>query len=860
MIGDLLTQEEIDRLLHGCCATHGPVAADQPSPASETVAPQSQENDDWVDLLDDPDELYQLAFANDTIGLTAYQHYFAQQGTHDVFAKTAALVLFDTELRSFVTTRQFDASLKSVCVKARKRIIPKRSSIPVEQITKLIDLVNTRDEPLLLQTLFKQFHNTVKIITGFQPAHIDFLLEELQRLPADITLVDALALLGSLSASLKFYSDARKRVKKGISFIVQCKEFAPDIINACFRSSSHTRHGDSGINRLLSDLYKTASSFGSKSFYTTLQIAIEHTGVLPAEFVAWIEQTNAHPHDDIAAHEKFMVFLADAIQITVSRSSQVVSFAAIAGGITEFVDTCRAACLPLNEELFAAFIATDKSKRSTFLANVHSSSQKILYSSEDIAASNPLAGFLCVCHTLISYYQYKEVCATLANFTMDRQNGHFTARAFALAVYKTKQQATNRHPQALGKLALAFENALSGALDFSSSQRKVQQNIETITKHLQKLPNKARKVQEMLLGSLNLTMTLFNDKHLTKQQTNAPMIVALTLVGSSNKALAYLTRLAGELFFREIIVYSTRTTALLEELNDLESDLGVFSCQQIAALCEVLGDCLDDAIEKGLDILWPKQAAFPMLLEQLTSHHKCWQAIQRSLPHNTTPAREMLKSMIIREFRNFWNYASLREELDVVQRTQTHTCKVSFVPAKTALDGFFGHIGETCLANCHHAILRPDFINVRIIDCEHHLWAGVIHVLLVYYQHQPAILLAGVEPCASLVAQIDNQALWAAVKTWAFDFAKQNQCHWVLQTINAAATSNRPLLADIIAQDFAGKETVMLDHELSFPGISEEMRQHYHGTKMTDYIRQLRQANDEYCFNVSACVVLGRIR
>lgn len=807
--------------------------------------------DDSSDVLKCSVPYAEESFANDV-----YYRNFVAEGNPDIYAKIVSTFIFDAEkLENLLCYIEMTDCVYGI--REQPQCIAGRTYIPVENIQDLIEIIIARGEPLLLEQLFKQFYHVVQIMVGFTPHNISYFVQQLRSLSSDIHLPEALYVLEYLSPSLKCFPDVAARIDKGLYFVNKCGIYAKPIIQDCFGSLWRVEFFDQEIGSLLEKLVKLLKKYGSKSFYAAFHKTIKTTGVAPEHYLDWFSKLFPRIRSQFVFAWEAVVFFEFCVDLVITKGGKTTTFLDIKQLVTEFIDLCQAYHLPLDDSVFKEFCERDISQRPVYLEDLNSTYRQFLYAHENESSLHSLAAYFTVSHTGITYKKFISVLTKLKKKAGTRNYGPFDAYTVSLPLYET-QAKNNRHPAALLKLALAFEAARFNNVDFLEYQHRIATQIASLAENRARLPQKnTQKPQAILIAKLSTAADLFARREAAKPPY-ATMIFALTLLGSSHKKLSYLLQFAGELLFRDILFHAT-DKHLANQLKDFEANVDVFSCHHVAALCEVYTDFLQDEIDLACDVFWPDKTCIPSVIEQLATGHRWWDAIRKTPNPCTLTLRNKLKEMVLKEFRSFWNYNALKDEASVTTNTLVGTCEFDFVPSKSLLDGFYGFIGSTCCAKHHTAILRPDFICVRMIDRACLRLNGVIHVLMTRYRGQAAILLAGIEPRPEVTASVDNQALWAAVKTWSIEFATAQHCSWILQTVNASATSNRFVLAKVIEKDISIQEIVSLDSVVTFPGISKKMARQNSSQEMADFISKHGLNSSASCYDVSKCVVLGRI-
>ncbi|MFH0884187.1 MAG: hypothetical protein V1861_00575 [Candidatus Micrarchaeota archaeon] len=80
---------------------------------------------------------------------------------------------------------------------------------------------------------------------------------------------------------------------------------------------------------------------------------------------------------------------------------------------------------------------------------------------------------------------------------------------------------------------------------------------------------------------------------------------------------------------------------------------------------------------------------------------------------------------------------------------------LTFLPAKTEMDCFYGYFGDTCLTGYPEEILNEAFTPLRIVSGDRIM--GVVHTLTFEIEGKKALVLAGIEPKQSLVDRVNAQ-------------------------------------------------------------------------------------------------------
>lgn len=848
---DLLTQEELDLLLHGSV---------------------TDEN-----LIKD----------------------IVSQGNHNVYAKMVSTFIFDSEKRLGILEK-IEAATEEMEFRIKPKAAPKPSYIPAHSIKDFIDIIISREEPLLLESLFKQLHDVLRIVVGFAPENISYFLKKLRSISPDISVMQGLDTLVWLRSSLKMYADVFVRIDKSFYYLNKCGTNAGRIVKDCFTPLCQSHRVKPQDDEILTKLGQLGDYRDCSAFYSTVFEIIENSDANPVTCIDWLihfgsqfkqhagplivsiigevaqtkqmsndemlnfldwvgkifRQIEAHFSGDLVAIE----FLERCVKACLSSMGKDITVLEMTVIIADFVSSCREHDVRLHEKVFEKFLAIEKAHRPEFFAELTSTYHNLLYGHCDVKQDNIFVAHLLVMHTGISYADFIAILAELKNIDRPAISRLVPCHSVALPLHKKSNKwSGNRHPEALRKLALIFEKALFNPVDFSESQNKIAQQLASLEEKIPQLPQEVQKTQVCLLAKLK-TAADFLSKPESSSPPYAILVFALTLIGTSNSKLSYLSGLAVEFFFRDVIANPSANT-IAQQLQDIESDLAVFSHRHIFALYESFSDFLSDEIDFALDKLWSDTKHIPVLIEELAAEHRCWRSISKNTIQNLISIRQKLKDMVVSEFRNFCNYHALRDELDAMTDKSGGTYNIDFVPSTSAMDGFFGYIGGTCCAPYYRAILRPDFLCVRMINRDNMRWDGVIHVLLTHYNTEPALLLAGIEPRSEIATTIDNRALWEAVKQWAIEYATAQNYKWVLQTTNLTATSNRTMLAEVIEEEISSKEVVKLDDTMTFPNTSDEKYRRYHDYAY-DIYHLLGLGDDDIDvgdYDMSYCVVLSRI-
>jgi len=140
------------------------------------------------------------------------------------------------------------------------------------------------------------------------------------------------------------------------------------------------------------------------------------------------------------------------------------------------------------------------------------------------------------------------------------------------------------------------------------------------------------------------------------------------------------------------------------------------------------------------------------------------------------------------------------------------------VPSREPLDLFYGYYGENCCSSHPQELFNTKFTPVRIITEKDEI-EGCVHYLETSAQGRKILVLVGIEPKESLMADMDPKLFLHNILSEIFSQAKKHGFDAVCISENSAMQSNRSTLRSLIVEYMAEKPTLNIDN-INFPNGS----------------------------------------
>ena len=189
------------------------------------------------------------------------------------------------------------------------------------------------------------------------------------------------------------------------------------------------------------------------------------------------------------------------------------------------------------------------------------------------------------------------------------------------------------------------------------------------------------------------------------------------------------------------------------------------------------------------------------------------------LKHLVNESHAVLVTFFHDAFRKYQNVKVISQEIDYLseemkRRSGTSKRSYSLVCARTAMDQFYGHVGENCTSMYPEEIRNQNFIPCRIVDDDSKTIEGYIHLLKVRFSGRDILVVPGIEPNVSLLTKVDVRDFYHQVRDALIEYGIESGASGIFFCRNCSATSNRSNLSQLMYRDMdhRGYATVHLNN------------------------------------------------
>jgi hypothetical protein len=141
---------------------------------------------------------------------------------------------------------------------------------------------------------------------------------------------------------------------------------------------------------------------------------------------------------------------------------------------------------------------------------------------------------------------------------------------------------------------------------------------------------------------------------------------------------------------------------------------------------------------------------------------------------------------------------------------------IELIPAKTEIDCFYGYMGENCTSKYPEELLNPAFTPMRIVV--NGKIVGSIHTLTLMIKGKKILVLPGIEPKESLLAEVDAEEFThALIEKVIEEICRPNGYTQLCLSTKEASQSNRPPVVKAVQKIIEGKDRIKQTIQSTFP-------------------------------------------